>query len=96
MPGLVPAVLEAMVETLHDPRVEAVLLDHDGRPRPLPMVLRRRPAEATAAQLIAAGERRLGALPEGLRSHVLDGTVWRALDPDARTMRDIDTPDDLD
>jgi molybdopterin-guanine dinucleotide biosynthesis protein A len=95
MPDLVPAVIDALLEALHAPGAEAALLRDHGKPRPLPMALRRQPAEAAAAALIAAGERRLGALAETLRSEVIEETVWRPLDPDARTLHDIDTPADL-
>jgi molybdopterin-guanine dinucleotide biosynthesis protein A len=96
MPGPVPAVIDAMLDALDDPRIEAAVLEHDGQPRPLPLVLRRRPAVGAAERLISSGERRLGALRESLRSGVIKEPDWRKLDPAARTLRDIDTPADLD
>ena len=95
MPELVPSVIEALLAALDDPAVDAALLRHDGRPRPLPMALRRVPAQAAASRLVADGERRLRALPEALATTVIDEAVWRVHDPDGRTMRDIDTPGDL-
>jgi molybdopterin-guanine dinucleotide biosynthesis protein A len=95
MPELVPAVVEALLAELDDPGKDAAVLQHDGRPRPLPMALRRVPAHAAAARLVATGERRLGALPDALAATVIDEAIWRALDPDGRSMRDIDTPADL-
>lgn len=96
MPTLVGAVLEAMLVELDAPGAfEAVVLEHDGRARPLPMVLRREPALAAADRLIGAGERRLRALGETLVTRVLPETIWRAVDPDGLTLRDIDTPADL-
>jgi molybdopterin-guanine dinucleotide biosynthesis protein A len=95
MPDLVPAVIEVLLGALDTPGTVAVILRHDGQPRPLPMALRRRPAEAAAGALIAAGERRLGALPEALPSRVIEESAWRPLDPTGRTVRDIDVPADL-
>ena len=58
-------------------------------------VLRRAAAMAAAARLVGGGERRLGALTDGLATWIIDEPTWRALDPGADTLRDIDTPDDL-
>jgi molybdopterin-guanine dinucleotide biosynthesis protein A len=95
MPELVPSVVEMLVAALDEPATQAALLRHEGQARPLPMTLRRGPAREAAMRLVAAGERRLGALPEALVTTVIDEAAWRPLDPVARTMRDIDTPADL-
>ena len=95
MPSLMASVLDAMVSALDAPDGDAVLLEHDGRPRPLPMVVRRAAALDAAAPLVGSGVRRLGALTDGLATWIIAEPTWRALDPDARTLRDIDTPDDL-
>ena len=58
------------------------------------MVVRRDRALAAAERLIAAGERRLGALTRRSPTGSPE-PVWRMLDPDGRTLRDIDTPADL-
>ena len=92
---LVPSVIEVLLSALDDASVEAVLLGRDGRPWPFPMMLRRLPAQAAAGRLVAAGERRLLALPEALAAVVVDEEVWSPLDPDGRTIHDIDTPADL-
>ena len=73
----------------------ALVLEHDGRGRPLPMALRREPGLTTASALLAGGERRLAALAEALAAAVLPEAAWRALDPDGDTLRDIDTEADL-
>jgi len=75
--------------------VDAVVLEHDGRARPLPMVLRRDPALEAATGLYNTGERRLRALTEHLATHVLPETTWRLIDPAGLTLHDIDTPADL-
>ena len=95
MPGLVPAVIASMVAALDAPEVQAVLLESDGRTPPLPMVVRRTAATAVAAQLVGAGVRRLGALTDDLATWIVGEADWRALDPDAATLRDIDSPADL-
>ena len=96
MPGLVVAVLESMVVALDDPRpVDAVVLEHDGRPRPLPMAVRRDAALAATDTLLTHGERRLRALTETLATRLIAEPSWRLLDPAGATIRDIDTPADL-
>jgi len=93
MPDVVDAVLAMMVAALAD--ADAVVLEHDGRSRPLPMVLRRDPALVAAHQLLDQGERRLRALADMLVAHIVPEPDWRVLDPDARTLHDIDTEADL-
>jgi molybdopterin-guanine dinucleotide biosynthesis protein A len=95
MPTLVGAVVESMLQALDQPGVEAVVLEHEGRARPLPIALRREPALAAADVLLADGERRLRALSEALETTVIPEPTWRALDPYGMTVRDIDTPADL-
>jgi molybdopterin-guanine dinucleotide biosynthesis protein A len=95
MPSLVGAVVASMLAGLDDPVVEAVVLEHEGRPRPLPIALRRDPALAAAEVLLADGERRLRALLDALATTVIPEATWRALDPYGMTVRDIDTPGDL-
>ena len=93
MPSLVGSVLESMVVALEG--FDVVVLEHDGRPRPLPMVVRREPVLASAVRLLDQGERRLRALIEGPGTCVIAETTWRLLDPDGATLRDIDTETDL-
>jgi molybdopterin-guanine dinucleotide biosynthesis protein A len=95
MPSLVGAVVASMLAGLDGPGVEAVVLEHEGRPRPLPIALRRDPGLAAADALLADGERRLRALIDALATTVIPEATWRALDPYGMTVRDIDTPGDL-
>jgi len=95
MPTLDVRVLGSMVSALGGGRGGAVVLEHEGRARPLPMVIRREPGLTGAERLIAGGERRLRALVDALSASVLPETEWRAIDPDGRTIRDIDTEADL-
>lgn len=95
MPELAPAVVELLLSELDHDAVNVVVLEHAGRGRPLPMALRREPALAAAARLLAAGERRLGALADALGATIVAELTWLSLDPERRTVRDIDTPGDL-
>ena len=95
MPALSVAVLGSMVALLLASNASALVLEHDGRGRPLPMALRREPALATVAALFASGERRLRALADTMSAAVLPEAAWRAIDPEGDTLRDIDTEADL-
>ena len=95
IPELVPAVARLLLAALDDPRVEIAVLADDGRPSPFPMAMRRDVSRATVTRLIASGERRLFALIDALACTVIEGPIWRAVDPEGRSMRDIDTPEDL-
>ena len=95
MPTLVGAVIDSMLAALDVPGVEAAVLEHEGRARPLPIALRRDPARVAADALLARGERRLRALTETLETTIIPEATWRALDPYGMTVRDIDTPADL-
>jgi len=100
MPDLQTAVLLEMLTVAADAPVDApvdaVVLQDGDRHRPLPVVLRVDPARAAAHTLLHDGERRLLALPDALRRAVIDEPTWLALDPDRRTLRDVDVPGDLD
>ena len=95
MPTMVEPVLEALLAELADPAIDAAMLEHDGQGRPLPGALRAEPARQAGERLVARGERSLRALYGALTTAVIAEPTWRALDPDARTLRDIDTPADL-
>ena len=95
MPSLVPAVLRRLIDALADPSADAAVLEAGGRHRPLPIALRRDPAAAVSATLLASGERRLRALRDGLALTIVPDAVWQLDDPEAATLRDIDRPDDL-
>jgi molybdenum cofactor guanylyltransferase len=93
MPSMAGSVLALLLRTLaEDDGVDAAILDEGG---PLPMAIRPLRARQLAEDLLAAGERRLRAVPDGLGATVIDGGRWRALDPDGATLVDIDEPADL-
>jgi molybdopterin-guanine dinucleotide biosynthesis protein A len=93
-PTVVPAVLDLLVDAVNAGADVARLEVGDDRP-PLPMAVRRSVAAASAVTLLAAGERRLRALPETLDEVSIPEHVWRQEDPAGATLLDIDTPADL-
>ena len=95
MPTLVAAVLQTMIAALDDPAIAAVVLEHEGRARPLPLAVRREAGLNAGTALIDGGERRLRALIETLFTRVIPEDTWRRLDPAGATLRDVDTPADL-
>lgn len=95
MPELVPAVIELLLSALDDARVDAAVLVEGDRARPLPMIVRRDLARATTTRLVDAGERRLGALTDALVCCVFSEPEWRPIDPEGRSLMDVDTPEDL-
>jgi molybdopterin-guanine dinucleotide biosynthesis protein A len=93
MPGLVDGVLRSMVDLLES--ADAVVLEHEERPRPLPMAVRRERGLSAVEGLLGQGERRLRALIDVLETRTIAETTWRDLDPTGATLRDIDTEADL-
>jgi molybdopterin-guanine dinucleotide biosynthesis protein A len=97
MPGLVPAVLDAMVHRLTtNAEVDAVVLQDATHRQVLPLAIRVGPAGVAATDAMAAGDRSLARFLARLRSAELPAAEWRALDPSGRTLDDVDEPGDLD
>jgi molybdopterin-guanine dinucleotide biosynthesis protein A len=94
-----PALHPDVVKLLWSRRAHAQIVgleDSDGRPHPLPAVYSRR-ILPTVSTLVAAGERRLGAVlrhPE-LQTEKLQAPHWQVLDPRGQTLRNINTPEAL-
>jgi molybdopterin-guanine dinucleotide biosynthesis protein A len=107
MPRLVPEVLQAMLDRLDgDPAIDAVLLagpgsvDEEGGPQTsrravLPLAIRVEAARRALAGAIDAGDRSLQAMVDRLAHVELPPSVWLPLDPDAKTLLDVDTVGDL-
>lgn len=95
MPTMVDPVLGLLLAELADPMIEAAMLEDDGRGRPLPGAFRVAAALAAAERLVAGGDRSLRALYGALVTALIAEATWRRLDPEGRTLRDIDTPADL-
>jgi molybdenum cofactor guanylyltransferase len=94
MPDLQPPVLEEMLRIAREAETSVALSD-DGRARPLPIVLLRRPALEATERLLLAGRRSLRDLLEAAPLTVVAEEAWTALDPERRTLRDVDEPSDL-
>jgi molybdopterin-guanine dinucleotide biosynthesis protein A len=96
MPDLQPAVLLEMLRAGLETGAVAVALSDGGESRPLPCVLRSVAAAAAADALLEEGRRSLRDLLAAVRSVVIDEPTWVALDPERRTLVDVDEPADLD
>ena len=97
MPLLVPGLLRAMAERLAAAEdADAVALVEGEATRPLPLVLRRAPARGAAAATLALGGRSLHGLLDRVRLDAMPETAWRAIDPEAESLVDVDTEDDLE
>ncbi len=101
MPLLAPTVVREMLRAVA-PRPgerygsgQGAALELDGAGQRLPLVLHRGAAIAAAGDLAASGERSLGALLDALEVVLVPEVRWRRLDPEARTLHDIDVPKDL-
>ena len=93
MPDLVPAVLRRLLAW--PAACQGGCLVADGWPRPLPVGLDRDAIRLSGSGLVTTGERSLRALVAQLVMERIPEADWRALDPDGRSLRDIDRPDDL-
>lgn len=95
MPDLVSSVLARLADSLRSGSADAVRLQRSGEAVALPCAVRRAPALRAAESALADGDRRLRALFERLAVQLVPEAEWRALDPAARTLRDVDRPEDL-
>ncbi len=95
MPDLQPAVLLEMLRAGLETGVVAVSLADGGTQRPLPCVLRTAPAAEAVDVLLEAGRRSLRDLLGAVANVVIDEPTWTALDPDRRTLIDVDEPGDI-
>jgi molybdopterin-guanine dinucleotide biosynthesis protein A len=95
MPDLVPEVLRKLIGVAASTAAAAVALGEGDRFRPVPCVVRTSIALEHAERLLSAGERRLGAVLDALGPEVIDERTWTALDPQRRSLRDVDEVSDL-
>jgi molybdenum cofactor guanylyltransferase len=95
MPTLVPAVLRLLLERLAASDADAAILGSAATRQALPLAVCRAPALDRAHALLGDGERSLQSLVDALGAVTIDESIWRLLDPDAATLRDIDRPADL-
>ena len=95
MPDLQTGVLLELLRVAEEAPVDAVALADGDRYTPLPCIVRTMSARDTAHALLHDGHRRLRDLLESLRIAIVDEPTWHALDPDRRTLFDVDEPGDL-
>jgi molybdenum cofactor guanylyltransferase len=96
MPSMHAPVLLELLRVAREAPVEAVALQDADRFRPLPSVVRAARALDVAHLLLHAGDRRLRHLLQALTIAVVDEPTWTALDPDRRTLFDVDERGDLE
>jgi molybdopterin-guanine dinucleotide biosynthesis protein A len=95
MPHLDAAVLELLGSTLNrHPGTGAAILEADPTAT-LPMAIDIELARLAANALLADDRRSLRALVDALHALVVPAATWRAIDPDARTLDDIDLATDV-
>jgi len=95
MPDLQTVVLIEMLRVAAEVSADAVALQDADRVRPLPCVVRVGPATEAAHALLHEGHRRLRDLLDALRTAVVDEPTWRGLDPERRSLVDVDELSDL-
>jgi len=91
-----PLVDPRVVEWMFEQRGEAdavVPLDDQGRPEPLHALYRASCLNAIASAL-ACGQRAMLAFYPAIRVRYLPPSIWRAVDPEGRSWRNINTPED--
>jgi molybdenum cofactor guanylyltransferase len=93
MPDLQPSVLAMMLGGVADG--DAVALADGSDVRPLPCVVRVERAAEIAPAVLGSGRASVRALLDELRVIAVDEPTWTALDPQRRTLFDVDLPDDL-
>ncbi|APW60761.1 molybdenum cofactor guanylyltransferase [Paludisphaera borealis] len=91
-PFLEPAWVELLVDRIggHD----LALPNCDGRRHPLAALYRVAPALAAIRGLLDQDQLRVGRLAESLRTRTIDADELRGVDPELRTLRNLNTPDD--
>jgi molybdopterin-guanine dinucleotide biosynthesis protein A len=95
MPDVQTAVVREMLRVIEEAGTDAVALEDGGARRAIPIVVRTWPAADAVHTLLHAGRRRLGDALDVLRTAVIDEETWTALDPQRRSVFDVDEPGDL-
>ncbi len=97
MPSLEPAVLRALLDEVGAGSADACTLEGPDAAHlaPLPFAGRRALIADVARDRLATGERSLHAALLAIGARQLPGPAWRALDPDGRSLRDVDRPEDV-
>jgi molybdenum cofactor guanylyltransferase len=95
MPRVSVPVLLLLLKTLDACDADAVALVLRGRRQQLPLAVRVGRATDAARRQLGVGDRRLGGILDVLLVRELADGEWRGLDPEARTLDDVDRPEDL-
>jgi molybdopterin-guanine dinucleotide biosynthesis protein A len=94
-PSLQPALLRLLASELGaSPEAEAALIVSDRGPEPL-LAAYRSEVRIAASALLDHGERRMGSLLDELRVVNVGASVWRGVDPQGRSLRNVNEPADL-
>ena len=96
MPDLQPDVLREMLRAARETGAVAVALSDGGEARPLPLVVATDRGRDAVATLLDAGERSLRQLLDAVTTVVVDEPSWTSLDPERRTLVDVDEPRDVE
>jgi molybdopterin-guanine dinucleotide biosynthesis protein A len=96
MPDVPAAVLRTLLEAIGVGSATASALGTTSGPSPVPIALRTWPAADAVHTLLHAGRRRLGDVLDVLETVVIDESTWTALDPERRSLFDVDEPSDLE
>jgi molybdenum cofactor guanylyltransferase len=96
MPDLQPDVLREMLRAARETGAVAVALSEGGEARPLPLVVATDRGRDAVGTLLAAGERSLRQLLGAVTTVVVDEPSWTSLDPERRTVVDVDEPHDVE
>lgn len=96
MPDLQGSVLLEMLRAGRETHAVAVALSDGGDARPLPITLDLEPALRAVEDLLRSDRRSLRDLLASVTTVVMDEPTWVALDPERRTLFDVDEASDLD
>jgi molybdopterin-guanine dinucleotide biosynthesis protein A len=94
MPVVPIAILELLLSDIAD-GAEAAGLEFDGEVQPVPIAVRASIVSQELESAVQDGGRRLGQLREIADIRRIPEEQWRALDPAADSLRDVDTEADL-
>jgi molybdopterin-guanine dinucleotide biosynthesis protein A len=96
MPDVAAAVLRELRSSIEAGGADAVALDTGRGPSPVPIALRTWPAAEAVHSLLHAGRRRLADVLEVLSTTTIAEETWTQLDPERRSLFDVDEPADLE
>ena len=95
MPSLQPGVLRLLLEQVES-GAAAAILEGGRRRQSLPCAIDRAVGRTAARATLASGRTGLRDLLDALEATTIPAAAWRALDPDGRTLVDVDRPADLE